>query len=564
MILRLATETARRIRRAATERRGAHGTDRIPEDVLAGCYSADDEDLIRARTLVSRFAEQVEELTADPRDAGRETPSTEDTDRVLRLLAALVGNPQLSRLLHARFPLHTYHHEQVGIQALVGRRIIDKLVLERKLPRAPVEMAKRLYEIAPQHRAGLHMLAELELEAGNLDAAADAMRRSLARNGDCPFAQQLLYLIYRRKQELNPAFAPNDMALQDLSDKFCSKPFDTFVTAEGGDVLTCNCGGWLPFPTGNVYSAANAAEIWDSEAAQEIRRSILDGDFSYCSRMLCPYIVGNTLPKRDEVTDPTMRSVIDNNTVKLGDTGPREGVLSHDASCNLACPSCRTEIIVSKRSEQAAYDRARDDILLPLAEKMDGMLTICGHGDPFGSWHYRSIFDKLDRQTHPGLRLDILTNGQLLSEKEWNKMSNVHGMVDFIRVSIDAAEAETYEDLRRPGKWDRLMTNMAFLGDLRKRGEIKYLQISMVVQAKNYRQMKQFVEMGRAFNADQSMFIRLWNFSGSYQENELVSADVCSALHPEHNRLLEMVSDPIFRDPDVSMFNLSNLLTEAA
>ena len=38
-------------------------------------------------------------------------------------------------------------------------------------------------------------------------------------------------------------------------------------------------------------------DVWNSSGAQEIRRSILDGDYSYCSRTLCPMIANDNLPR---------------------------------------------------------------------------------------------------------------------------------------------------------------------------------------------------------------------------------------------------------------------------
>ncbi len=85
-----------------------------------------------------------------------------------------------------------------------------------------------------------------------------------------------------------------------LKGKFCPKPFERFELQENGSVYLC-CPGWLPRPAGNLNSDS-AARIWNSDQAQAIRRSILDGDFSYCNKALCPEIQARSLPTRNEAS----------------------------------------------------------------------------------------------------------------------------------------------------------------------------------------------------------------------------------------------------------------------
>jgi hypothetical protein len=232
---------------------------------------------------------------------------------------------------------------------------------------------------------GDHLLAE-----GVLEEAATAAKRALALCGSCPTAQALLYRVYRAQEERGIPVEHSDVALYDLKDYFCSKPFDTLTTVGGGDATLCDCGGWLPFYAGNALTADSIDAVWNSEVSVEIRRSILDGDFSYCSRMLCPAIVGRTLPKKSEVSDPAMRGYIERGTVQLVE-GPRLVQLSHDATCNLACPSCRSGIIVATSVERSTYAAALDRFIFPLLRKVNGSVLITGWGDPFSSQHYRAI-----------------------------------------------------------------------------------------------------------------------------------------------------------------------------
>src|SRR5207237_6229545 len=130
--------------------------------------------------------------------------------------------------------------------------------------------------------------------------------------------------------------------------------------------------------------------VWNSTRAHEIRRSIIDDDYSYCSRTLCPVTMNNTLPHTEEVTAPRLRRIIEHHETVLDD-GPRLIALGHDSSCNLACPSCRGGIVMADKEQNERLDRARDRVILPLLRDRQVGLHLTAWGDPFASRHYRSI-----------------------------------------------------------------------------------------------------------------------------------------------------------------------------
>src|SRR6267143_3359781 len=57
---------------------------------------------------------------------------------------------------------------------------------------------------------------------------------------------------------------------------------------------------WLPLVMGNAREQP-AAKIWNSMAAQEVRKSIHDVSYRYCSKVHCNWISGRSLPSREEV-----------------------------------------------------------------------------------------------------------------------------------------------------------------------------------------------------------------------------------------------------------------------
>jgi pyruvate-formate lyase-activating enzyme len=392
-----------------------------------------------------------------------------------------------------------------------------------------------------------------------VDSAIDAIQQALRIQAVCPSAQQLLFRAYQAKRALGSTDDALNVLDYDLTDKFCLMPFTYLSTGWQGNTHLCACPAWVPFPVGNVLTAESADAVLNSDTAREIRRSILDGDFSYCSRTLCSYITAQKLPSKDEIKDPLLRSYIDHHTTTV--TAPLDLVeLNHDTSCNLACPSCRTEIVMAKADEQDAYAQATDRVILPLLKRTRGSY-ISGGGEAFASKHYRSVLSGLNRREYPHLYLQLITNAQLVTPQKWSAFPELAEMIGALSVSIDAAKAETYEKLRRPGKWAPLRENLEFIAGMRQSGEIRHFGINFVVQKENFREMLDFVALGTRLGVDQIWFQRVTNY-GAYDEATFADIDVTSPRHPDHAELLEILRHPLLSGPLINREMLMSLLPE--
>jgi pyruvate-formate lyase-activating enzyme len=404
-----------------------------------------------------------------------------------------------------------------------------------------------LVESAPDDRAALLAHAELLLERDRTEEAAPLIRRALRMQAVCQTAQRLL-----------ARAVPG--AEYDLTDKFCPLPFTHLSTSYKGDAFVCSCSAWVPYPIGNVIEAPSADAVWNSEGAAEIRRSIHDGDFRYCSRTLCSYIAARALPRKAEIVDPILRRYIDDRTLIVPES-PGMVQMNHDQSCNLACPSCRTGIITAGPDEQQVNSDAADRVLLPLMRTMTGMTYISGSGEAFASSHYRKILAALNRNDYPGLYVFLITNAQLLNAKRWAEFPDLPEMIANLSISIDAARAETYERLRRPGKWDVLLENLELMAKMRAAGEIRRLQINFVVQADNFRELPDFIALGDRLGVDNFWLQRLTNY-GAFAEPVFAKADVTSPQHPDHAELLSILRRPFMKDPRIDMQMLMPILPE--
>jgi hypothetical protein len=105
----------------------------------------------------------------------------------------------------------------------------------------------------------------------------------------------------------------------------------------------------------------------------------------------------------------------------------------------------------------------------------------------------------------------------------------------------------------------RLLANLDFVAGLRRERHLSYLKFSFVVQDNNFREMPDFVALGRRFAADVLCFSRLANW-GTFSNGELVSRAAQEPAHPNHREFLAVLCHERMRDPRVFLGSLSELL----
>jgi MoaA/NifB/PqqE/SkfB family radical SAM enzyme len=458
-----------------------------------------------------------------------------------------------------------------------------------------IGVALRLAAAAGSWREPLVAAGRRLLSLGRYDEAVDCARRALNIVTACPVSQRLLMDALGERLRAGGAIDNvGQSGLVNLQGRFCPRPFEVLVSGQStrwnedtnlteqvmGSAYLCDCAAWLPYVAGNVVEAASPDAVWNSEAAQEIRRSVHDGDFSYCSRTLCPKILNDELPRSEEVTSPRLRRIIEGRETLLED-GPRLISLGHDSSCNLACPSCRVGLIMADKAQNERLDRARDRVILPLLRGQQVGLHLTAWGDPFASRHYRSILEALREPEFEGVKLYLLTNGLGLTPKVWKTMPHLAEKIVELRVSVDAATKETYEDVRRPGRWEVIRENLAMMGELSRAGtflrnrfaggtpsvstdllldaedHISFV-IAFVVQSANFREMPAFVKLAEEIGADAVAFQRYYSF-GHEGAAAFSARDVAAPAHPEHEELQTILRDPVMQSPRVNRTFISQI-----
>jgi hypothetical protein len=413
------------------------------------------------------------------------------------------------------------------------------------------------------------VLARCFMQWQDYETALRYLHAACGQNHCDLFAENTLIACTRRQAAKAGTRCEFDGLEAYLANSFCDVPWRRFEVYHQGHVYVC-CMGWLPISVGNIHSESLEG-MWNSSLAQEIRQSILDGSFRYCSKTQCPYIAARILPQRGAASSSAKRA-------RVATADPTEGLdpnqftarvphapeiirVGYDTSCNLACPQCRRGFFVAKRDEQSRMDRDYSPFLLSAAASID-TLYVNGSGEVFASRHCRRLLSLLKREQFPRLRFWITSNGQLLNERAFRDF-DLYGRMREIQISIDAARPETYSVVRRGGDFKKVLSCLAFLDSLRRTGNEKFMfGISFVVSSMNFREMPEFVRLGREFNADAVFFNKIQNW-GHLSQAEFAQLDIGNPAHPEHPEFLNVLQSTELADPIVVCGNVAPCRREA-
>nr|WP_254447741.1 radical SAM protein [Sphingomonas sp. ID1715] len=274
---------------------------------------------------------------------------------------------------------------------------------------------------------------------------------------------------------------------------------------------------------------------------------MFDGSYRYCNKIACPRIqASHWTPETDLAQAPEWADVVAEGRTAVPQ-GPEIVNLAYDRTCNLSCPSCRTERFAATDAERAIFDRMQERAILPMLKNAKRVM-VTGSGDPFASKNFRRLLEQLTPEEYPDLRFQVMTNGMLFTPAQWANFPTLHGRTAVLKISVDAATGQTHELLRRGAKWPVVLENMKFAGELTKAGLIDKFDLVFVVQAENFREMGAAVDLGHEVGATCVYFARITNW-GTFTDRQYADKAVFLPTHPDHADFLAAMQDPRLRDP---------------
>lgn len=304
----------------------------------------------------------------------------------------------------------------------------------------------------------------------------------------------------------------------------CNMPFNNISVDTNSDCFVCGCEGWLPIPIGKVQDFDSLESAWASPIAKLLQDDIADKKYTWCAVNSCGVVHQNVVQKSYTLS------------------------IDIDDSCNLACPSCRRELRMLESGPE--FDSKVQDIqrILSWLEQFPHPISISigGTGDLFTSPVLRPLV--LSYQPKEKQTFGIITNGLLL--KKLLPKTTIRSAIAHMQVSVDAASAPVYEQVRRPGKWSVLMENLEWLSENKMNTKVS---LGFVVQKTNFRDIPAFVklceQLGFMCNLQTLTDWGTWNSTpvqtpDSYTQANGTFADhnVADPGHPEHSEFLEILT----------------------
>jgi len=308
-----------------------------------------------------------------------------------------------------------------------------------------------------------------------------------------PIANQHAYNVIPRNKDLGLTITNS-----------CNSPSRTLLVDWKGDCFVCPCEAWLPISVGQITDFAKLADVWNNPSAQLLQQDIDDKKFTYCAVDRC--------------------GILDNNLIKNQYTIS----INIDESCNLRCPSCRTEAIMISEGPEYNIKLERSKHILKLLEEFDKPchIIMSGNGDPLASAIMRPLIKQFQPKLNQTIRL--FTNGLLL-EKQLSNSTIVTHITEYM-ISIDAGSKEVYEKVRLGGLWSQLITNFDWLKKLVSQNHANVL-LTFVLQKDNYADIQNFCELCIKYGFN-GVITKLedWGTWNDFNEYDVISNDE----HPDH------------------------------
>lgn len=223
--------------------------------------------------------------------------------------------------------------------------------------------------------------------------------------------------------------------------------------------------------------------------------------------------------------------------------------------CNFHCDMCPAHSEKSKYSiKNGIADIALISRVIPFLEKFSNQIERVDAG---AVWGEPLIDDKYFENTReiagacPKASIDITTNGSFLNKLNIEKLLNL----DYLRnvtVSVDAGTKETYEKIRKGGKWETLIHNISELINERKNRNLKrpLVLTNFVLMKKNFRELPQYVKKMAELNvdcicavnvhnayasdSDQGIFDLPWKANAIAKERDQVIAETMNLKLPDN------------------------------
>lgn len=270
----------------------------------------------------------------------------------------------------------------------------------------------------------------------------------------------------------------------------CTRPWTSFrITDHKGNVEPC-C--WTRVKFGNV-NESSVDEIWNGPAYVRVRELMAKGEVGDICDPDCPVLVGefpdsvHRVPEGEEYRRNWLvqqEEISSRKTVLV--SRPTKMKIVPTVRCNLDCEFCYQD-----RNDTTELPEQMGKILEESFPVINELLIV--GGEPLAARECLDIMERMDPEKYPDLRLALITNGTVVSDKVIRLLSGRR--ISWVMVSVDAATQETYQKVRG-GKLSKVIEGVNRLNELRHRQRPAWgLNMAFVFMRSNMHEALDFVKM---------------------------------------------------------------------
>ncbi|KPJ49931.1 MAG: hypothetical protein AMJ41_02070 [candidate division Zixibacteria bacterium DG_27] len=175
---------------------------------------------------------------------------------------------------------------------------------------------------------------------------------------------------------------------------------------------------------------------------------------------------------------------------------PTLATIEPTTRCNCRCLYCRALISKTEMSSLQGRDMTLEDFdmvlkKLPFIRRFE----FVGLGEPFLHPH---LFDMIARINQKGKRSCVSTNGTILDENTC--VNIIQSGLDFLRVSIDSADPDTFAKLRAGAELQQVKAGVGRLVNVKRRMKSKTprLILSVVASRENQGELKDIIRLAQS------------------------------------------------------------------
>lgn len=175
--------------------------------------------------------------------------------------------------------------------------------------------------------------------------------------------------------------------------------------------------------------------------------------------------------------------------------------------CNIRCKTCG----LWKNQWDLPYKTAKEVMKnYPYMERLVWL-----GGEVFLYKHFEEMFDEACKWNN--LKQQIITNGYVLNEKWMNKIIKAENTE--LTFSIDGVTKEVYEEIRQGSNFERVISNIRYIFNLKKNlGIKKDIRMNSVIMKTNYKQIYDLLELAHNEEFNQLSLMAL-HFDSAPNEN---------------------------------------------